>query len=98
MFVKVVLLHLLSKLFRPGNFENRFIGDNIKNISDKFGKNHVASKSITVTIPDIIWLSVRLDMNPPNEMYDIVSNRNPKSAHNVSVTFVIPPANMQRII
>ena len=78
MFVKVNLLYLLLISFRVGNFENRFIGDNIKNASDRFGKNHVASSNITVKIPDIIWLSVRLDMNPPNEMYDIVSSKNPK--------------------
>ena len=78
MFVKAILPHLLSKSFRVGNFENKFIGDNIKNASDRFGKNHVASNSITVNIPDIIWLSVRLDINPPNDIYDIVSNKKPK--------------------
>lgn len=80
-----------------GNFWNNSIGDNTLNISDKFGKNHVASNNTIVAIPAIIWFSVRLDMKPPNEIYDIVINKNPKSTERVCVTFVNPPANMHKI-
>ena len=67
-----------------GNLSNMFISDNGKNIWLKFGKNHVIMKNPIVITPAIIWFSVMLDANIPNEMYAILSIRKP-----ISVTITV---------
>ena len=43
----------------------------------KFGNIHVITKNPIDIIAAIIWFSVRLDANIPNEIYTITNNKNP---------------------
>ena len=54
------------------------------------GKTHVIMKNPIEIIPAIIWFSVKLDVNIPNEIYDITNNKNPSNVANVVVNFGIP--------
>lgn len=56
-----------------------FINDSGSNIVLKFGKNHVIMKNPIVITPAIIWFSVMLDANIPNDMYAMLSMKKPSS-------------------
>ena len=54
------------------------------------GKTHVIMKNPIEIIPAIIWFSVKLDVNIPNEIYYITNNKNPSNVANVVVNFGTP--------
>ena len=54
------------------------------------GRTHVIMKNPIEIIPAIIWFSVKLDVNIPNEIYDITNNKNPSIVANVVVSFGTP--------
>ena len=51
------------------------------------GKTQVIMKNPIEIIPAIIWFSVKLDVNIPNDIYDITNNKNPSNVANVVVNF-----------
>ena len=73
-----------------GNLLNMFISDNGSNIVLKFGKNHVIIKNPIVITPAIIWFSVILDANIPNDMYAILSIKNPSRVTNTVCICGVP--------
>ena len=54
------------------------------------GKTQVIMKNPIEIIPAIIWFSVKLDVNIPNDIYDITNNKNPNNVANVVVNFGTP--------
>ena len=60
-----------------GNFPNRFTNEIIEKFAEKSGKNHVIMKNPIVIVAAIIWFSVKLDANIPNDIYAIDNNINP---------------------
>ncbi len=78
--VKVMYVVISFIAISPdGNLLNMFISDSGSNIVLKFGKNHVIIKNPIVITPAIIWFSVILDANIPNDMYAMLSMKNPSS-------------------
>lgn len=67
-----------SKAISPdGNLSNMFIKEKDDSALLKFGKNHDIIKNPIVITPAIIWFSVMLDANIPNDIYAILSIKNP---------------------
>ena len=56
-----------SAICPDGNLLNIFISEKASKLLLKFGINHVAIKNPIVIIPAIIWFSVKLDANIPND-------------------------------
>ena len=54
------------------------------------GKTQVIMKNPIEIIPAIIWFSVKLDVNIPNDIYDITNNKNPNNVANVVFNFGTP--------
>ena len=76
-----------------GNLLNIFINDSGSNIVLKFGKNHVIIKNPIVITPAIIWFSVILDANIPNDMYAMLSIKNPNSVISAVCICGVPKQN-----
>ena len=76
--VKVIYVAISWMAINPdGNLSNILINESGVSISLKFGKNHVMIKNPMVITPAIIWFSVILDANIPNDMYAILSMKKP---------------------
>ena len=83
-----------SKAISPkGNLSNIVTNDNGLNIVEKFGKNHVIMKNPIVTTPAIIWFSVILDANIPNDTYAILNKKNPSNVTSAVCTCGVPKRN-----
>ena len=85
-----ILQFLLKQLDRDGNLSNILISDNGSSIVLKFGKNHVIIKNAIVTTPAIIWFSVMLDANIPNDMYAILNIKNPSNVTSIVCMCGVP--------
>ena len=60
-----------------GALLNKFIIENTSSPLIISGKNHVAIKNPIESTPAIIWFSVKLDANIPNDIYAKLSKKNP---------------------
>ena len=89
--VNEINLTISSTAISPdGNLSNMFINENVESVLLMFGKNHVIMKNPIVSIPAIIWFSVMLDANIPNEIYAMLSNKNPNNVTNAVCICGVP--------
>ena len=73
-----------------GKLLNIEINENILNTSETFGKNHIAINTPIVKTHAIIWFSVTLDANIPNEIYAALNKKYPKSVQPAIAKFTVP--------
>ena len=67
-----------------------FINESPDRLSLKSGNTHVIIKNPIDIIPAIIWFSVILDANIPNDIYDMQNSKNPNIVANAVVICGIP--------
>ena len=72
------------------NIVKKSIIDKNENAPSPYVKNTGKNKNTNVIIADITWLSVKLEIRTPNDIYDDDNNKNPIIVINSNLKFICP--------